>query len=308
MSPVRSRRRALPILAAVLAIATAACAPAPSWPPPDPPNSPTGCNGADVLCGRTYDSVAYVTTHNAMSSVADNFLGPNQTDSLTTQLDRGVRGFMLDVHRNDDSSIPTPDVPGGAVLLCHEYCGLGHLDLVAALTGMREWLDAHPREVVTLILENYVPASSLQAAMDASGLTPRLVDHTVGAPWPTLGEMVDADRRVVVMTDRGGGAYPWLLPVFSEAWDTNWSATTTSDLTCSVNRGSASNRLVILNNFLTNPIASTVLADQANADPFLSSRIAECRAEWGGRIPNFVTVDFYERGVVTAVVRALNGV
>ncbi len=37
-------------------------------------------------------------THNAMSSVAEKFKAPNQTHSLTEQLESGVRGLMLDMH------------------------------------------------------------------------------------------------------------------------------------------------------------------------------------------------------------------
>ena len=276
--------------------------------PPVPPSSPTGCNGSDLLCDRSYDDVAYVTTHNAMSSDAYGFAGPNQSISLTGQLDAGVRALMLDVHQNDDSSFPTPHAAADAVLLCHVYCGFGFIDLAAGLTEIRSWLDAHPREVITLILENYVGASSLETAMASAGLLPRLATHLGGTAWPTLRQLVESNRRVVVMTDSQGGQRPWLLPVFSETWDTNYSAATTSDLSCAVNRGSFGNQMIILNNFLTNPLSSPLLADQANTDPFLASRVVSCRAAWGGRLPNFVTVDFFERGVVTQTVRALNGI
>jgi hypothetical protein len=290
----------------VVAVASGLAACTPPVDPPDPPDSPTGCNGVDALCTRSFDQVAYLTTHNAMSSSAYSFLGPNQTYSFTGQLDRGVRALMLDIHRNGESPLPAADLPSDAVLLCHEYCAIGHLSLVTGLAEIKAWLDDHPREVITLILENYVSASDLDTAMTDSGLAPRLFDHAVGTPWPTLGEMIAADRRVVVLTDSQGSQRPWLLPAFAEAWDTNWSAAATGDLTCGVNRGSFSNRLVILNNFLTNPIASTGLADAANSNPFLAQRIESCRADWGGRIPNFVTVDFFERGDAAGEVRALN--
>src|SRR5687767_15168907 len=55
------------------------------------------CNGAAALCERRYDQVAYVTTHNAMSSQEDGFFGPNQFFGVARQLDDGVRGLMLDV-------------------------------------------------------------------------------------------------------------------------------------------------------------------------------------------------------------------
>jgi len=298
------------VLGLVVLVASAACTPTtPTTPTSSTTTTPstTACNGADVLCGRAFDAVAHLTTHNAMSAEAYGFIAPNQTRSFTGQLDAGVRALMLDVHRNADSGLPSPNLGAEAIALCHGYCAFGAIPLTAGLTEIRAWLDAHPREVVTLILENYVSAAALETSFADAGLLPLLATHTTGAAWPTLGQMIDSGRRVVVLTDSQGGQRPWLLPVFSEAWDTDFSAATTADFTCDVLRGSFSNRLIILNHFLSDPLPSPLLADQANAASFLPGRVADCRAEWGGRLPNFVTVDFFERGVAAQVVADLNG-
>jgi len=55
----------------------------------------TACNGHVELCDRRYDEVAYVTTHDAMSSAEDAFRLPNQHYRMWRQLEDGVRGFML---------------------------------------------------------------------------------------------------------------------------------------------------------------------------------------------------------------------
>ena len=57
---------------------------------------------------------------------------------------------------------------------------------------------------------------------------------------------------------------------------------------------------------MTDPIARCPLADQVNYDPFLLDQAQTCMAE-RHHIPNFVTVDFYDRGDLFAAVRALNG-
>ena len=79
-----------------------------------------------------------------------------------------------------------------------------------------------------------------------------------------------------------------------------------ADFSCADNRGSPGNDLFILNHFLTGPLgASPQLAGQVNYnDPFID-RALECQA-FQGRIPNFVTVDYYDVGDLFEAVAALN--
>ena len=48
------------------------------------------------------------------------------------------------------------------------------------------------------------------------------------------------------------------------------------------------------------------LAERANASHFFVPRAQQCQSE-SGRLPNFVTVDFYATGDLFAAVAALNG-
>src|SRR5213076_3018695 len=57
------------------------------------------CEGSTELCDRPYDEVAYLTSHNAMSTTADHFIGPLQDPPISTQLDHGVRAMQLDTYR-----------------------------------------------------------------------------------------------------------------------------------------------------------------------------------------------------------------
>jgi len=264
------------------------------------------CNGAAALCDRSYEDVAYPTSHNAMSNADDGWSLPNQEHGITWQLDNGVRGLMLDAHLNGPA-IPTSDVPLGTPLLCHGYCHFGWQHLAEGLGEITTFLDHHPNEVVTIIFESYVSPSVMQTAFEESGLAAYATDHVAGTPWPTLREMIAANDRVVVLTDSGGGAYPWYLPVWAEATENPYSALTSADLSCAPNRGNPANRLFILNNFLTNPYGRRIFADEVNANPFLTDQIERCRAERSD-FPNFVTVDFADRGDLLAAVKTLNGV
>jgi hypothetical protein len=269
----------------------------PDTPPPPEP----ACNGTPDLCARPYDFTVFVTTHNAMSNDEDGWIAPNQAWNMRRQLDRGVRAMMIDLHLwdNDETEPASP-------WLCHGECLFGNRRLSEALVELRDWLTANPREIVTLILENYVPGDEVIATFEDAGLGPLLHAQAPGDPWPTLGRMIEDDRRLVVLTDslRGGDA-PWFLHLWTFAWETHWDNQVPADLDCAPNRGDQENDLFILNHFLTDPLATQELAEQVNHDPFLSNRVRQCR-EAHGRQVNFLTVDFCEIGDVFDVASTLN--
>lgn len=253
------------------------------------------CNGHSSLCGRRYDEVSSVTTHNAMANEAQGFAIPNQLESLTTQMTDGVRGLMLDTHYYQDE-----------VTLCHSDCLVGHRPLLDGLVEIREFLQANPREIITIIFESQVSESDTAAVFEAAGLTDFLLAHWAGDPWPTLGLMIETGRRLVVFSDKSKGKVPWHHDVWDHCWETHWSNQDLVDFDCEPNRGDPANPLFILNHFLTNPAALPSLAKEANANPGFHELAFQCREE-SGSIPNFVTVDFYSIGDVFDVVDALNG-
>lgn len=253
------------------------------------------CNGSAALCGRAYDAVSYPTTHNAMSNADDGWAAPNQQHGLTRQLEDGVRGFMLDTHDFE-----------GVATLCHGPCQLGSLPLAEGLGQIRAFLACHPRELVTLIFESYITAAATERAFVESGLIDYVRTQPLGAPWPTLGELIETGERVIVLTDHEPGAPAWYLDQWAYAWQNPYAAESADDFRCDVDRGSGDNAIFIMNHFLTKPLAMPELAEQVNHDPLFIERARQCQTE-SGRLPNFVTVDFYAIGDLFRVVSALNG-
>ncbi len=254
------------------------------------------CNGHPTLCDRGYDEVAYPTSHNSMASADEGFLAPNHQLGLGPQLDAGVRGFMLDVYAQGDQ-----------LHLCHSDCRFGSLPLEESLSGFRVFLEAHPREVVTLILESYAEPDRVAAAFLAAGLEPFLHTQAQDTPWPTLGAMVASGRRLVVLSDEPGGP-AWHHDVWAHCGETHWHFESLEAMDCAPNRGrSDPDALFILNHFVTNPIAWIEFAEEANANPFFEGRALRCAGE-RRHIPNFVAVDFWSEGALFAVVDRLNEV
>ena len=120
--------------------------------PADGLPTPLVCNGHASLCDRLFDDVAYATTHNAMSSDADGWIPPNQGPAMWQQLEDGVRAMMLDTYEDD-----------GETLLCHGICALGSRPFVDALRELRLFMDCHPAEVITLILEAHIDEARFEA-------------------------------------------------------------------------------------------------------------------------------------------------
>jgi len=260
------------------------------------------CNQSpQPICDQRFDAAVYATTHNSFAATELSFIAANQNFWLTRQLDDGVRAFMLDVYNYEDLFHGLP----ADVYLCHGFCPLGSRLLSDALQDLKDFLDTHPDEVISIIFESYVHIDDLVSRFAAVGLDAYLHVQTVGQPWPTLNEMIDANRRLVVFSDRVDAPRPGYHYVWSHAVETHFSAGAPWDLSCNRNRGSDANPLFILNHFLTQASGSAALASLVNFNPFLLGRAIEC---WAARahLPNFVTVDFYDIGDVITVVDELN--
>lgn len=202
---------------------------------------------------------------------------------------------MLDIHEHE-----------GQLMLCHGTCHAGSKPLAHGLTEIAAFLATNRREVLTLILESYIDAAPLTAAFTAAGLGESLHRQALNDPWPTLATMIAADRRLVVLTDRGAAPEFGILAIWEHAFDTPFAAESSDDLGCDLGRGDAAHPLFILNHFLTAPLALPQLAETVNFNPFLTERATACAVALG-HIPNFVALDFYSLGDGLAAVNALNG-
>ncbi|MBW2316773.1 MAG: hypothetical protein JRH10_21635 [Deltaproteobacteria bacterium] len=271
------------------------------------------CNGDMTLCDRRFDQVAYPTTHNGFSALQDGFdpLAANHTSGMRQQLIDGVRGFMLDTHYDL-----------GNTWLCHSSCFLGstllgRIDLVEGLG----WIDTHLREnpgsVVTIILESYISEADTEAAFVASGLIDHVHSQTPGQPWPTLREMIRNGRRLVVLTGDSSASLPWHHYMWTHAFETDYNFSVFDytleflvDLMfsvegCAVNRGTSASPLFILNHFITATAGHPTLAAAVNFEPDLGDRALLCGGLYS-RVPNFITVDYYEVGDLLAATARVN--
>ena len=290
-------RRWRPSLLALLSLAALSCGDDDAPPPVTPP--PLVCNGHAELCDRRFDQVAFPATHNSMSNEDEGWTVPNQHHPIGRQLTDGIRVFLIDSHLDQDG-IPS---------FCHQGCGIGSIPMADVFAIYRDFLVAHPSDVLTLIIEDYVPAADTAKVLDAAGLTPYLFVHAPGDPWPTLREMVTSNTRLFVTAETGGPPPAWYHHVWDVTSDTPYTFASLADIDahgCDPNRGQPDHPLFLVNHWLGNPFSDAALAAQANPYAALSSHVFRCRDQ-RGRLPNFVAVDFYDLGDLFRVVDELNG-
>ncbi|MCT2592649.1 PI-PLC domain-containing protein [Streptomyces sp. N2-109] len=287
------------------------------------------CNGSAELCDLRYDQVAYLASHNAMSSTADKFISPLQDADITTQLDNGARALLIDTHtweRPDEIaerlklSEFAPDMqrqvtglidkaspPRRGLWLCHAICRAGAVPLVETLREVGDWLEEHPGELVTLITQDGISGEQTASAFREAGLEDLLFtpDSDPEAQWPTLGEMVEDDTRLVVFSESQDGPAPWYRNYYRYGMETPYAFSSPGEMSCEPNRGGKDKGLFLLNHFITHGGGSRIDAEEVNGKDFVLERARRCEAE-RGRPVNFIAVDFTNLGDAQAAVEALN--
>jgi hypothetical protein len=302
------------------------------------------CNGAAALCERRVDQVVFPGAHNAMSSAdVDRWMFPQQEKGAATMLAEGVRALLVDVHygrpvlgseqvKTDlDAETASREKMEGAVgkegltaamrirdrltgrevgprglYLCHGFCELGAQPLVPWLGALRDFLAAHPGEVIVIVFEDYVEPAELAAAFEESGLSQLVYRGEAKPPWPTLRELVDSRQRVLAFLESGKPDVPWLRSVFAAVQETPYRFKKPDEFSCAPHRGGTAGSLFQINHWIdTTPDPKPSNAAIVNAYDFLLARARRCESE-RKKLPNLVAVDFYRTGDLLRVARTLN--
>lgn len=306
-----------------------------------------GCNGSVELCDRPFDQVVIAATHNSMSAAdGSGWFLAEQPKDMVSSLDDGIRGLLVDtwygratqsgrattadrslkraeaellgtyspevigsVRRTIDRLRREPGTGPVEPYFCHTVCELGATQVLGEMRRLRAWLDANPREVVVLFIQDAVTPEDTAAVLTQAGVAELAYTHPDGAPWPTLRQMIEADQRVLVLMENesGGTEHPWLHQGFDLVQDTEYTFDTLADFTCTLKRGSPDSPLFSVNHWLASFSRLVSNAELVNAYDVLRARVDACAAE-RGRTPTMIAVNWYDRGDLFRVVDELNGV
>ncbi|KAJ1797180.1 hypothetical protein LPJ75_007094, partial [Coemansia sp. RSA 2598] len=240
---------------------------------------------------------------------------------ITQQLDEGVRALMLDIHdpnstkfsRKRSEVVPT---------LCHSACMLLNKGpIVDQLKNVKTYLDENPFEVITVFVENAnkFDDKSMAEPFEQAGLVDYAhvptATYVQGYEWPTLGEMISKNKRLVVLasTITNTTEYPWLLYDRNYAVQTSYSVKVGENFDCKLISDDRS--LHVMNHFVSMDydvgLFSVEKPDynssaKVNTLDSLIDQANQCGK--AGHFPNFVTVDFFDAGDVLLAVANINKV
>ncbi|KAJ8123411.1 hypothetical protein ONZ43_g639 [Nemania bipapillata] len=268
------------------------------------------CNGNAAYCNIAYSKLTFTGSHNS----AFVGIGPsdNQLSSVTAQLDQGIRFMTTQTHDNN-----------GVIHMCHTSCAL--LDagpLQDYLSTVKTWVDAHPNDVVTLLITNGdgLDITRFGDAFKAVGL-----DSYAFVPsgsltldtWPTLGDMISSGNRLVVFMDyySDTSKVPYILDEFSYYFETPFDPQAAQLTVCNIDRpagASSTGRMILANHNRNYEVLGISLPDLAqagntNSVSSITAQSNTCKSLYG-RNANVVLLDYVVLGDVINAQTQLNGV
>ncbi len=186
------------------------------------------------------------------------------------------------------------------------------------LKEIKTFLDSNPREVFTIMLEHTIPIDVIGVEFQKIGLDRYAHVQDKAKLWPTLQEMVESGKRLVVFGSPTP-TFPWILDRDNFFFETPYKFSSKSALAKSVtikkNRNyeerntPPKNKLCEISHFLTIGLAGLPgAADAVNKRSFLRKRVITI-CETQKVFPNFIGTDFTQRphGDVFDVVDEING-
>ena len=280
----------------------------------DPLNGSDGivCQGEARFCLRTYDNHSFPETHNSFSTVEDEvWMAVNHYTALEAQWEGGIRAYMIDIHH-----LTKEDTEQKDVRFCHGDpdstlfypCIYSEVDAFAWLGQLNSLMNNSSGDVVTILIENYVPAEHVEYLFESAGMIDKAYVHKVGEAWPTLGDLVLSGKNLVVFWDYSDDErYPWLHHAWTHSWDTPYGEDEEEEMSCTVGRGSGETEAWHLNNWLNSifGFGDPTRSEAVNDYDKLLARAIECWQIFDDR-PTFIAVDFWEDGEVVNVTMTLN--
>jgi hypothetical protein len=302
-------------------------------------------NGYPELRDRKLNEVVFPTTHNSMSAAdISNWMFPNQERGIREQLEDGVRGFLIDIHYGEpvsgriktlmddeanarkkyeavlgkvgvDAAMRIRDRMVGkadgerGIYLAHGFAELGATPFVAALDEIHDFLVENPNEVIVIVIQDEgVTPADVAAAFEKTGLDEMVYRGSVTPPWPTLGDMVARNERVVVYAENNAQGVPWYHLMGGSIQETPYGFHSPAEFSNRPNRGGTNGSLLLMNHWIeTAPSSLPSNAQIVNAYEIMLKRARDCRRE-RRMIPNLIAVDFYRTGDLFKVARAMNGI
>lgn len=269
------------------------------------------CNLHPELCGKRFDEVSFLMTHNAHADQADfSALAANQDGDITSQLEAGVRGIGIKVYNTSGSATAWLFCSGAPddLYVYHGDPTFGCETFQSVLQDIKTFYENNPKEVIPITIEGDAPPNEIMAAFTAEGLDGYMHEQDFSQSWPTLQQMINDDKRLVVFMDDGTSTdpYPKIHDMFNFIYDTDYDHQSPSTFDCEKFRGNhTGGHLFTLNHFITDITPQQDDATIINHVSYLLPRARSCWA-YNNHIPNFVMIDFWNTSNPLESIDSLN--
>ncbi len=232
------------------------------------------------------------------------------------------------------------------VYLCHVYCEYGATKFTTALGYTRQFLNDNPDNVIIWFIGDYVSKADTEKALREAKVFDRVWDYVPTAPMPTLGEMIDAQKNIVMISEFSGAPPAWNIQGYGVFQDTpftfrkdselyapgapqytgtasvegpvpatvtgadgteQWTKNWTGLPSCAPNRGTPSSPLFQINHWITPAGAAPTVGEAKDVNAY-NVLMPRVRdcMTQRGKFPTIVGVNFVEIGDALQVVNELN--
>ena len=270
------------------------------------------CNGSAQNCQLKVNETMIATLHNAMSTKEGDFsFGYNHYKTLEKAMIAGYRGINLDVCNCNNR-----------LQFCHNICEYGERTPQEVFTNVVDFLTKYPSEVIVLIFQASTEKGpivwndlydEMKQVQDFADMM--YIHQGEGKDWPLMSELVKSNKRIITFYFNGGTCTDDIcpepfLPFYKYTAETEFQSANLDDLrniqySCQLTRGPGGFQgdFFAVNNFVTPPDPD--VSAITNTQKFLSERLTKC-ANFNGKRPNFVYVDFWSEGVTSQLVQYAN--
>ena len=116
------------------------------------------------------------------------------------------------------------------VYLCHVYCEYGATKFTTALGYVRQFLINNPDNVIIWFIGDYVSKADTEKAMREAKVLDRVLEYDPNAPMPTLGQLIDSKRNIIMVSEFSGAPPAWNVRGYGIFQDTPFTFRKDSEL------------------------------------------------------------------------------
>ena len=248
---------------------------------------------ADAFPQLSDKTITYDQTIQIISNLSDVNSQRSETKTVEQLLRQHIGGFRFHLLWNHENSQLLYKLSDGQLM-----------DFRPVIDQVNRYLDENPERILTFFLDLDLPLDTLNKVFEEKDIVKYFHKQTPNADWPTISEMIQSKKRIVLFTMESIFNKPdWLHHVWNYTVEPYFSLFEAPNFLGEFLKGDPKNDLLIINDFNIpsnriekNPV---YIIDQ-NTNHYL---LSHCLTIWRntGKAPNFIFLDQYNERMQTIV-------